>query len=176
MLSLVVPLYRNEANLTDLFRELEKLSRAIAIPLEAVFVVDGSPDRCGDLLAQAAPDLPFASKVVDLSRNFGSFSAIAAGLRHGSGEYFGVLAADLQEPPELIIEFLKVLTSGSADIVIGERSTGPIHISPHCRPACSGLSTEPSWPKTFRRVGWTYLPARAKSATPSFHCERLIAA
>jgi glycosyltransferase involved in cell wall biosynthesis len=122
MLSLVVPLYRNEANLTDLFRELEKLSRAIAIPLEAVFVVDGSPDRCGDLLAQAAPDLPFASKVVDLSRNFGSFSAIAAGLRHGSGEYFGVLAADLQEPPELIIEFLKVLTSGSADIVIGERS------------------------------------------------------
>jgi|SRR5271157_1247694 len=123
MLSLVVPLYRSEANLEDLFRELTKLASGIQIPMEVVFVIDGSPDRCGEVLAKSAGDFSFACKVVDLSRNFGAFAAIAAGLRHGTGDYFTVLAADLQEPPELILEFVRVLSAGEADIVFGERST-----------------------------------------------------
>ncbi len=84
----MVPLYRSEANLEELFRELGKLSSAIQIAMEVVFVIDGSPDRCGSVLANAAPGFPFGCKVVDLSRNFGAFAAIAAGLRHGSGDYF----------------------------------------------------------------------------------------
>jgi glycosyltransferase involved in cell wall biosynthesis len=123
MLSLVVPLYRSEANLDDLLPELVRLSAEIQIPIEVMFVIDGSPDRCGAILAEAAPGLPFACRVIDLSRNFGSFAAIAAGLQHGEGDYFAVLPADLQEPPELMLEFLRVLTTGSADIVFGARST-----------------------------------------------------
>src|SRR5271157_4309653 len=121
MLSLVVPLYRSEANLEDLFRELTKLASGIQIPMEVVFVIDGSPDRCGEVLAKSAGEFSFACKVVDLSRNFGAFAAIAAGLRHGTGDYFTVLAADLQEPPELTLQSLECLCSGQADIVFGYR-------------------------------------------------------
>src|SRR5262249_2399788 len=58
-----------------------------------------------------------------LSRNFGSFPAIAAGMRYGRGDYFVALAADLQEPPELILEFHRLLKSGSADVVFGHRTS-----------------------------------------------------
>jgi glycosyltransferase involved in cell wall biosynthesis len=123
MLSLVVPLYKSEANLAELFRELAQLAGALEIPMEVIFVVDGSPDRCAAVLAECAPRFPFACRVIELSRNFGAFAAIAAGLHHGQGEMFAVLAADLQEPPELIVEFVNVLSSGSADVVFGARST-----------------------------------------------------
>jgi glycosyltransferase involved in cell wall biosynthesis len=57
-----------------------------------------------------------------LSRNFGSFSAIAAGLAAARGEMFGVMAADLQDPPELMLEFRERLLSGDCDVVVGTRS------------------------------------------------------
>ena len=58
-----------------------------------------------------------------MTRNFGSFSAICAGLEHGLGERFAVIAADLQEPPALIAEFDEILRSGRADITFGVRSS-----------------------------------------------------
>jgi glycosyltransferase involved in cell wall biosynthesis len=57
-----------------------------------------------------------------LSRNFGSFPAIAAGLALADGDYCAVLAADLQEPPGLVLEFHRVLASGEADVVLGYRT------------------------------------------------------
>jgi glycosyltransferase involved in cell wall biosynthesis len=62
------------------------------------------------------------AQLLSLSRNFGSFSAISAGLEAGKGDYFAVLAADLQEPPELILQFTEALRGGEADIVFGVRS------------------------------------------------------
>ena len=122
MLSLVIPIYKNEPNLDALLAELAKLKQGMAGEMEVVFVVDGSPDRCLDLLRQRLPSAPFASRLISLSRNFGSFSAIAAGLEAGAGDYFAVLAADLQEPPELIAAFHKFLSRGEADIVFGCRA------------------------------------------------------
>ncbi|MBV9084803.1 MAG: glycosyltransferase, partial [Acidobacteriaceae bacterium] len=57
----------------------------------------------------------------ELSRNFGSFAAITAGLEAASGEFFAVMAADLQEPPELVDQFFRILADDRADIVFGTR-------------------------------------------------------
>lgn len=122
MLSLVIPVYKNEANLPRLLRELEALAARVPDPLEVVFVVDGSPDACLEILRDRLPSWPVRSQLIELSRNFGSFPAITAGLRHGRGNLFAALAADLQEPPELVLEFYRLLKSGDADVVFGHRT------------------------------------------------------
>jgi glycosyltransferase involved in cell wall biosynthesis len=121
MLSLVIPVYKNEDNLPRLLRELDSLAPAVG-DLEVVFVVDGSPDASLRVLRERLPAWPVASQLVELSRNFGSFAAMAAGLREARGDYMAVLAADLQEPPELIVDFVRALQSGEADVVVGQRS------------------------------------------------------
>ena len=123
MLSLVIPVYKNEANLPRLFSELEALAARLPDPLEVVFVVDGSPDASLQILRDRLPSWPIRSQLVELSRNFGSFPAIAAGMRYGRGKYFAALAADLQEPPELILEFHRLLKGDSADVVLGHRAS-----------------------------------------------------
>lgn len=123
MLSLVIPLYRSEEGLSRLLTEVLKLQEELQPePLEAVFVVDGSPDRCYEVLAGRLPTIPLRAQLIALSRNFGSFSAIAAGLSSARGDIFAVLAADLQEPPELVIEFARILRSNQADVCFGLRS------------------------------------------------------
>lgn len=120
MLSLVIPVYKNEANLDRLLAALAGLNEQLP-ELEVVFVIDGSPDRSFEILSERLHTVPFRSRLVTLTRNFGSFCAIAAGLQAGSGDSFAVLAADLQEPPELILRFSEILRSGRADIVFGYR-------------------------------------------------------
>ena len=121
MLSLVIPVYRNAENLPRLFTELEQLASRVPAGLEVVFVVDGSPDASIDILRSRLPGWPVRSQLLELSRNVGSFAAIAAGLTAGRGEYFAVMAADMQEPPDLILRFLQVLQSGKADVTFGHR-------------------------------------------------------
>lgn len=122
MLSLVIPVFRNRENIDPLLQALADLRAALPGELEAVFVVDGSPDDCYSHLRERLPGLPLRSRLIELSRNFGAFSAIGAGLAHGRGDYFAVLAADLQEPPELVTEFLRILESGEVDVVLGFRT------------------------------------------------------
>ena len=121
MNSLVIPVYKNEANLDRLLAELVKLASGVAGELEVVFVVDGSPDRCLEILRERLPSLPLRTQLRSLSRNFGSFAAIAAGLERARGNSMAVMAADLQEPPELVLRFFDVLDAGRADIVFGVR-------------------------------------------------------
>ena len=68
-------------------------------------------------------NLKLNAQLLLLSRNFGAFSAIRAGLEVANGNYFGVMAADLQEPPELLIESLKVLETENFDVVVGARDS-----------------------------------------------------
>jgi len=123
MLSLVIPVYRNEESIPDLIAALEELNRSLSGAFEAVFVVDGSPDRSLDLLQKLLPDVGFRSQLLSLSRNFGSFAAIRAGLAAGGGDLFAVMAADLQEPPELILSFKEALESGQFDVAVGCRDS-----------------------------------------------------
>jgi polyisoprenyl-phosphate glycosyltransferase len=121
LLTLVIPVYKNEDSLPDLLAAIEGLSIQLAGAMETVFVVDGSPDRCYEILRDELPARPFAAKLVLLSRNFGSFAAIRTGLMHGEGDRFAVMAADLQEPPELVVKMDEVLRSGPVDVVVGVR-------------------------------------------------------
>jgi len=119
--SLIIPVYRNEGSIPDLLGALSGLNEQIGEGFEVVFVVDGSPDRCWALLNEALPRAPFASQLLLHSRNFGSFAAIQSGLEVASGEHFAVMAADLQEPPELALQFFQILDRGEADVVLGTR-------------------------------------------------------
>jgi polyisoprenyl-phosphate glycosyltransferase len=121
MLSLIVPVYRNEGSIPSLIETLEELNRCLDGDLEAVLVVDGSPDRSLELLTEALSKATFSSQLLVLSRNFGSYPAITAGLASARGNLFAVMSADLQEPPELILEMREKLESGQYDVVVGTR-------------------------------------------------------
>ena len=125
LLSIIIPVYRNEGSIPDLIEALSTVAQRAAAnhncATELVFVVDGCPENCYFVLQQALQSAPFASQLLLHSRNFGSFAAIRTGLQAGTGEYFGVVAADLQEPPELILNFLEKLSTGECDVVVGCR-------------------------------------------------------
>jgi polyisoprenyl-phosphate glycosyltransferase len=123
MLSIVVPVFRNEKNVDRLLQELERIAAAAPVPIEVVLVVDGSPDRSLELLQQSLPRAAFSSVLVSLSRNFGAFNAVRCGLELASGDYMAVLAADLQEPADLALQFLEILRRDEADIVFATRSS-----------------------------------------------------
>lgn len=121
MLTLVIPVYRNEGSIPDLLDAVEGLNNNFNGEFETVFVVDGSPDRSYELLRAALPERKFRSQLVLLSRNFGSFAAIRVGLQVGKGDRFAVMAADLQEPPDLVLQMDQVLREEEIDVVIGVR-------------------------------------------------------
>jgi glycosyltransferase involved in cell wall biosynthesis len=121
MHSLVIPVYRNEDSIPVLLERLEGLQRTLDAPLEVVFVVDGSPDCSYRLLREGLARCSFSSELVQLSRNFGAFAAIRMGLSVARGPLFAVMAADLQEPPELVREFFTVLRDEPVDLVFGQR-------------------------------------------------------
>jgi polyisoprenyl-phosphate glycosyltransferase len=122
MLSLVIPVYNNEENLPRLFRALDDLADRLDEDLEIVFVADGPTDASLARLQEYLPHWGRRTQLVELSRNFGSFAAIAAGLQQARGDWLAVMAADLQEPPDLVLEFHRLLRSGSADVVLGTRT------------------------------------------------------
>jgi len=119
--SIVIPVYRNSGSIPELLEALAVLHQALAGNLEVIFVVDGSPDDSHQKLSILLPGSPFPSKLLLLSRNFGAFPAIRRGLMEAGGEYIGVMAADMQEPPELMLEFFSALSSRPLDVTFGQR-------------------------------------------------------
>lgn len=123
MLSLIIPVYRNEESIPSLLKAIEDLNVQLQGALEVVFVVDGSPDRSYEVLQTNLPLQDFSSQLILLSKNFGSFMAIRTGLQYGKGERFAVMAADLQEPPSLVLTMNSVLSSEPVDVVVGVRES-----------------------------------------------------
>ncbi len=123
MYSLVIPVYKNEGSLPELLHHLKEMDRQLGGRLEVVFVVDGSPDRSAEWLREALPGVGFRAKLVLHSRNFGAFAAIRTGLGEARGPFFAVMAADLQEPPELVLTFFRTLESEPVDVVLGTRES-----------------------------------------------------
>ncbi|HEY3180343.1 MAG TPA: glycosyltransferase family 2 protein [Casimicrobiaceae bacterium] len=120
--SLVVPVYCNEASITDLIAAIARLNQALDHALEAVFVVDGSPDRSYERLDAALPASGLTAQLIALSRNFGSFSAVREGLAVARGQYMAMMAADLQEPEGLILDFFRALDTEPFDVAVGVRT------------------------------------------------------
>lgn len=122
LVSVVVPVYQNAGSLRDLFARLD--SAAAARPgetFEFVFVDDASTDGSRDILRQMARS-DARVRVVLLSRNFGSWSAILAGLAEARGAAAVMIAADLQDPPELIPEMVDRWRAGRKVVLAARRS------------------------------------------------------
>jgi glycosyltransferase involved in cell wall biosynthesis len=121
--SVVVPVYRNEETLVAVLERLDALAETLRGPLEAVFVVDGSPDGSFALLRrELGQEHRFSAQLIALSRNFGSFSAVKTGLEAARGDLVAVMAADLQEPMSLIESFFTGLEDGEHDVAVGVRT------------------------------------------------------
>jgi glycosyltransferase involved in cell wall biosynthesis len=120
-LTVIVPVYGNAATLPRLCEQVAEIELPAGVRCEVVFVVDGSPDRSVEVLESCLATWSLPSRLVVLSRNFGSFAAIRAGLELAEGDYFAVISADLQEPPALIPQFVERLCVGDVDLVLGRR-------------------------------------------------------
>lgn len=120
-LSVVVPMYDEEEVLPIFFERMHPLLDSLGITYELVVVDDGSRDRTSALLLAAAEGWP-QLRVVRLLRNSGHQAAQSAGFRRARGEYVVTIDADLQDPPEVIAEFLQAVREQDVDVVYGVRS------------------------------------------------------
>jgi undecaprenyl-phosphate 4-deoxy-4-formamido-L-arabinose transferase len=111
-LSVVIPVYNEEAVLPTLFARLYPSLDALNVSYEIVFVNDGSKDRSIALLRQQFQARPKETRVVMFHANFGQHSAVMAGLAYSRGEYVITLDADLQNPPEEIGKLVEKLDEG----------------------------------------------------------------
>ena len=121
-LSIVVPCYFNEDNIPVTVRELvaNEASFPPGLVFEYVFVNDGSGDDTLGALQRAQAAHPGKVRVVDLVANVGSYNAIVAGMAHATGDCLSVITADLQDPPELMVQMYGHWQQGYK-LVIGNR-------------------------------------------------------
>ncbi len=161
--SVVVPVYRNQESLPELVARLEDLDAELDGGLEAVFVIDGSPDGSGALLRELLRDSPLRSKLAWHSRNFGAFAAVRTGLAIATGSYIAVTAADLQEPPELLRAFYAELSTGEHDVALGVRRS-------RSDPWASSLSARWFWRIYCRWVQ----PQMPRGGVDTFACTRTV--
>src|ERR1035438_7530736 len=119
-LSLVIPMYNEEAIVHFLRAEVEKFMREVPADMEVILVNDGSSDRTIDgIVAWAAEDRRI--KIVHLSRNFGHQIALTAGLDYATGDAVAVIDADLQDPLPVIHQMIERYREGY-DVVYGQRA------------------------------------------------------
>jgi glycosyltransferase involved in cell wall biosynthesis len=118
--SVVVPVYYNAGSLPALCRRLAGVAERLqSLTFEFIFVDDGSGDESFDVLRELSRTDP-RIRAFRLSRNYGSNTAILAGLTYSQGECVTVIAADLQDPPELIPEMVAAWSDG-AEVVLAAR-------------------------------------------------------
>lgn len=126
--SVVVPVYFNEGSLAPLFQEfieVEKQLHDIQIELELIFVDDGSGDGSFGELVKIKAQRP-ATKLIKLSRNFGAVHASKTGYQFVTGDCFVVIAADLQDPPAMILEMVRRWQAGAKFVMcVREKRVDP---------------------------------------------------
>src|SRR5436853_325145 len=111
-LSVVIPVYNEEAGLESLFARLYPALDALRLGYEVIFVNDGSRDRSAAILREQFAKRPEVTRVVLLNGNFGQHLAIMAGFERVRGERVVTLDADLQNPPEEIAKLLAKMDEG----------------------------------------------------------------
>lgn len=119
-LSVVIPVYNEEAGLPALFARLYPALDALLVPYEVIFVNDGSRDRSAALLREQFTARPDVTRVILFNANYGQHLAILAGFERVRGERVVTLDADLQNPPEEVGKLLAAMDAG-ADYVGGVR-------------------------------------------------------
>jgi len=105
-LSVIIPIFNEEANIAILYTRINKVLEPMNITYELIFVNDGSKDTSIQLIEALSLNNPQV-KYIDFSRNFGHQIAVTAGLEHSIGKRIVIIDADLQDPPELILDLYK---------------------------------------------------------------------
>ena len=120
--SLLAPMYNEEEALTEFFPAVNQVLEEIGINYEIVCVNDGSTDNTLSLLEELAKDDP-RIKVVSFSRNFGKEPAMTAALDYATGDAVIPIDADLQDPPEVMEEMIKLWLEDGYDVVNARRAS-----------------------------------------------------
>ncbi|MGV3503313.1 MAG: glycosyltransferase family 2 protein [Adhaeribacter sp.] len=122
-ISVVIPVFNEEANLLTLYSRLRRVLSAITPAYELIFVNDGSSDASLHLIRELASREPEV-KYIDFSRNFGHQIAVSAGLDKASGQAVVIIDSDLQDPPEVIAGLYAKWCEGF-EVVYGRRRQRP---------------------------------------------------
>lgn len=117
-LSIVSTLYGSEAYVEEFVDRVSRTAEQLTEEFEIILVDDGSPDSSLQKAIELRPSYPHV-KVVELSRNFGHHKAMMAGLEEAAGDLVFLIDVDLEEPPEILIEFYREMQRGNWDVVYG---------------------------------------------------------
>ena len=116
VISIIIPCYNEEDSIPLIYNELKKVSNNMKYDFEFIFVNDGSIDNSLSVLKKlSAKDKQV--KYIHFSRNFGKEAAMYAGLSKSKGDYVTIMAADLQDPPSLLPEMLRLIKEEGYDSV-----------------------------------------------------------
>ena len=121
LLSIVVPVYKEEGNVPEFLRRVSTILQGIAEDYEIIFCLDPCPDRTEEFILEHR-EKDHRVKLLKFSRRFGQPMATLAGLQYALGQAVVVMDADLQDPPELITEMVAKWRQGY-DVVYAQRRT-----------------------------------------------------
>ena len=122
-ISIIVPCFNEEEVLQIFYDKITEISAGIDADFEFLFVDDGSKDKTLDILREFSQN-DERVKYISFSRNFGKEAAMYAGLKESTGDFVAIMDADLQDPPEIIPEMIKLWEDGS-EVIYGKRKTRP---------------------------------------------------
>ncbi|MEO1781753.1 glycosyltransferase family 2 protein [Enterococcus diestrammenae] len=117
MLSIIVPCYNEEETLPLFVKAVNQVNQQMGETLEYIFVNDGSKDGTLSVIKDLYRQQPEAVRFISFSRNFGKEAALYAGLQAAKGEFVTVMDADLQDPPELLPEMLRLIREEAYDCI-----------------------------------------------------------
>lgn len=115
-ISIVVPCYNEEEALPLFYDEIDKVSKTMKEDFEFIFVNDGSKDNTISIIKKFSKE-DSRCKYINFSRNFGKESAMYAGLELSTGDYVTIMDADLQDPPGMLPDMLKIIKEEGYDSV-----------------------------------------------------------
>lgn len=114
-LSIVVPCFNEEDSIPYFYEEIKKVTKDTNVDLELIFVDDGSKDKTLEVIKDKANDKDV--KYISFSRNFGKEAAMYAGLEASTGDYTTAMDVDLQDPPSLLPEMIRLIEKEGYDCV-----------------------------------------------------------
>lgn len=118
VLTVVVPCYNEEETLDIFMDAILKTQENLAdVLIELLFVNDGSTDNTLAVIKSLASRYPDRVSYLSFSRNFGKEAGIMAGLEHAQGEWVALMDADLQDPPEMLVEMHRLISEEGYDVV-----------------------------------------------------------
>ncbi len=120
-ISLIVPCYNEQESLPLFDKEVnEMISKMSNYSFEVIFVNDGSKDKTIDIIKQISNEREYV-RYISFSRNFGKEAAMYAGFKNATGDYVAVMDADLQDPPALLPDMLRIIEEEGYDSVATRR-------------------------------------------------------